>query len=274
MKSKSDIQRGDLKQNIMQKIIFRFDYQGIVDMDNIISLFVNKFKGSFQDYSTTTFNFLDTELLNVNEVSENLGLPVSEILKQKIHRFTENSFGSDAVTFDIGNYNTILTIDCKKYKNIDEYREFITKYISFLIATNEYLNIKRVGIRKIGSKFYRDIKNIHNDFEKEYFNFDYSNYDYHNYRNRFEDTFLTTNPFTLINSFKTLQSGYFFDDDTKEEYEAFQVVLDFEGFLNDEIIEKINFKKNFPEILREINDVHLFNHFKISVTEKFLNENS
>jgi uncharacterized protein (TIGR04255 family) len=273
--SKDKIERNQLKKNMMKNIIFRIDYQGIIDSEDIIKCFKEHFKGLFKNFQTTFHNKVDFDLNNIEDISDTLSIPVKEIQKQEIYRFTNNTFGKDNLILDISKYFTTFTINCQEYEGIDEYLNFFSSYIDFLFENSDFLKIKRIGLRKIGGKIYFEHKNIYEDFEQKYFNFDFTDTIYNSIRNRYADVLQYDKTDPIINYVRSYETGVYQNNDTKEKSNAFQVLLDIDGLYSENILDTIGFEKGMAQkVLERTNNEHLFNIFKMSVTEKFLKENS
>jgi len=272
---KNQIKRKQLKKNMMKNIIFKIDYQGVIDTEDIIKLFNENFKSLFQNFQTTFHNKVDFDLNNIDDISDTLSIPVKEIQKQEIYRFTNNTFGKDQLILDISKYFTALTVNCQDYEGIDKYLNFFSKYIDFLYENSDFLKIKRIGLRKIGGKIYFKQNDIYNDFEQKYFNFDFTDTTYNSIRNRYIDVLQFDEKSPIINYVRSFETGIYQDNETKEKSNAFQVLLDLDGYYSEEILDIIGFKKGMAQKVLEItNNEHLFNIFKMSVTEEFLKANS
>jgi hypothetical protein len=274
MIQKNDISRENLKDNIMKMIIFRLDYQGMIDSTDFVKIFKEKFSKSFSDYCKNAQSSVDLEITNVEDISNTLSIPISEIQRQDVHRFTGNTFGTDKLTLDISVYSSVLQIECINYVNLNPYIDFITSYINLLMETNEYLSLKRFGLRKIGSNVYFDFNEIHKDFEINIFKFDKQiEGNFSLVRNRVEEVLLQDDLELKINFVRYLDTGFYFDPQTSEEKKAYQVTLDLDAYLDETSLLKNNYRSDLIKLIPEINNKYLFNLFKLSVTEDFLNNN-
>ncbi|AZB09309.1 hypothetical protein EG344_10990 [Chryseobacterium sp. G0162] len=272
--NKDQIQREDLKKNMMKNIIFRVYYQGILDSEDIIRGFYERFKEYFKSFETTFYNRLELDFNNIDDLIDTLLIPRTEIQSQEIFRFTENTFGTDKLTFDINKYFSSLTIECTDYINIDPYLNFFTNYLEFLYSENEFLKIKKIALRKLGGNIYFDIKSIYDDFEPNLFKSGFKDHGYHSIQNRYEDTLQSGSDEPIINIIRSFEYGAY-KNEKSEDIPAFQILLDLEGYYPEYILNKINFDKTQVEtILKNINHNHLFNIFKLSVTENYLKNHS
>ncbi|PKL80296.1 MAG: hypothetical protein CVV25_04655 [Ignavibacteriae bacterium HGW-Ignavibacteriae-4] len=273
--SKDLIRRKQLKKNMMKNVIFRIDYQGIINSEDIIKSFKDNFKDKFKIFQTTFHSKIDFDINNIEDISDTLSIPIKEIQKQEIYRFTDNTFGNDELTLDISKYFTVLTVNCQEYEGIDEYLDFFSSFIDFLFENSEYLQIKRIGLRKIGGEIYFDEKEIYRDFEQKYFNFNFIDTPYNSFRSRHIDVLKLDDKSPIINYVRSFEAGNYHDNETNIYKSAFQVLLDIDAYYSDFILEKIKFKKGMAkQVLTSTNNEHLFKIFKMSVTEAFLKANS
>ena len=272
--TKDQIHREDLTKNMMKNIIFRVYYQGIIDSEDIIRAFNEKFKDFFRSFETTFYNKLELDFNNIDDVIDTLSIPRSEIESQEIFRYTVNTFGHDQLTFDINKYFSSLTIDCTNYINIDPYLDFFANYLEFLYEHNEFLKVKKIALRKLGGNIYLNPKSIYEDFESNLFESDFERHGYFPIQNRYEDVLQSAVDEPVINIIRSYELGTY-KDQNGEDIPAYQVLLDIEGYYSEYTLEKINFGKNQADkTLKNINHNHLFNIFKLAVTENYLNKHS
>ncbi|RZJ40846.1 MAG: hypothetical protein EOO19_15090, partial [Chryseobacterium sp.] len=188
---KDKIGRYDLKDNIMNSIFFRIDYQGIISIDAFIDEFVKKFKGTFTIFERVYNNRVDLFLTSYQEISESLSLPVKEIEQQIVHRFRDFTFGTDKITLDISKYYTVLHIECINYESIDSYLIFFAEFAAFIHEQNEFLQVRRLGLRKVGTALYDTIEELKKDFEPKYFDFDFEEKGFNSLKRELRDLLST-----------------------------------------------------------------------------------
>jgi uncharacterized protein (TIGR04255 family) len=267
---KISITRDDLKQNILNEIILRIDYTGIISIDGSLETFEKEFKSNFINYETTFLNRIELGAIRIDEISENLSIPVKELEKQLVHRFTKNTFGDDDVTFDISKYFSVMHINTKDYRSIDAYLKFFNNYIHFLKRENSFLSIKRFGIRKISSNIYSSIDELLHDFESKYFNVEFESRNFKKGGSQMVDLLTSEDELYNYNYKRLIEKGFKKEGD--ELKEAYQALLDIDGYLTEQNIEKLNFLENAEEIMIQFND-KLFDLFKLSMTNTFLTKN-
>lgn len=275
MLEKNEITRKHLKSNIMKQIIMRVDYQGVLDNSKLAEVFSNQMKGRFEKREITFHNRIDIDTTRLNEISETLSVPVREIEKQEITRFSYATFGPDELTLDVGKYYTCLTIDCRQYSSIDPYLTFFVEMIGFFYQVEDYLDIKRIGLRKIGGKIFNSIQEINADFELRFFNFSLLNEGFSTNSCAYKDEIQESQDGPNVNFIRILEKGYLRENNAEKE--AYQVILDLDGYYNEESLNQLGLREGKSDLasnlLRKTNDESLFRIFKMSVTKEFLNAN-
>ncbi|MEJ7680009.1 MAG: hypothetical protein WKG06_19555 [Segetibacter sp.] len=56
---KEQVERHQLKQNIMERIIFRIDYAGVISITDLIQQFAERFIGVFNNYEITFHDHIE-----------------------------------------------------------------------------------------------------------------------------------------------------------------------------------------------------------------------
>lgn len=271
--SKDSIKREMLKKNIMKEAILRIDYTGIISIDDSINLFTKNFINSFKEYEKTFYNRIDLGNIQIEQISETLSVPIKELEKQTIHRFTQNTIGPDELIFDISSYFSVLHIKCKDYVSITNYLNFFSDFLDFLCQKNEFILFKRFGLRKIGFEIFESIDEISKHFENYLFLPQLSNPLFKSAGNQYVDLLVSDDNLFNFTLKRIIDKGYLKTE--KEIKEAYQAILDIDGYITEENIKIIGFrnKNNLYDSLTKLNNVYLFDLFKTSMTEIFLQEN-
>lgn len=267
---KSEFNRYSLKENQLKKVLIRIDYSGVtlIDkwVDEIKTSFIKKY---FAQYFKRIHNNAQIDLSNIEDIAESLSIPISELVREPIHSFTEGLFPNqeNQVQLDITGFYTTLSIDCIHYNNLDIYIDFITELITLLLQSDNFIQIKRVGIRKIGGAEFDTLEDIYNTYEKE----------------TVFCQLVDKKGVTIVS--REYTDRFLKNEEVKVNYtrlcrniringkDRIQVILDMDGYVDQFLIADKQYK--FPEQLHEIlsqqiND-YLFELFKDSVTEKYLN---
>lgn len=268
--AKSKYDRYSLKENLLRKILIRIDYTGVTTIDNWIESIKTDFvKKYFDRYIRRLHNNARVDLSNLGDISKSLSIPISEIVREPIHTFTESKFAEreDKVQLDITSFYTIISIDCINYKNIDLYLTFTEELINNLLNSDTYIQIKRIGIRKIGGTEFNNREEIYKVYEENQFLCQLiDDHDIEIANREYTDRFLKKNPDVKIN-YSRLCRSVNIQGETK-----MQVILDIDGYIDDSIISKngYQFPKDLHNVLSvNIND-YLFELFKKSVQEEYL----
>ena len=114
---KSDYDRYSLQENQLKKILIRVDYSGVTQIENWVENIKTSFiKNIFGNYFKRINNNATLDLSNLTEIAKKQSIPISEIIKEPVHTFTESKFSDreDIVTLDI-------TSLCSIYGSIDLY---------------------------------------------------------------------------------------------------------------------------------------------------------
>ena len=167
---KSDYDRYSLQENQLKKILIRVDYSGVTQIENWVENIKTSFiKNIFGNYFKRINNNATLDLSNLTEIAKKQSIPISEIIKEPVHTFTESKFSDreDIVTLDITSLYLILSIECVRYKSIDPYIELISQLIENLLSSDSFIQIKRIGIRKIGGHEFDTLEEVYQVYEKD-----------------------------------------------------------------------------------------------------------
>lgn len=264
---KSQYNRYSLEENQLKKVLIRIDYSGVTTIEKWVEVIKSSFiKDYFDKYFKSIHNNAKIDLSRIEDPPQSI--PISEIIKEPIHTFTDSKFRDreDKIQLDITEFYLALTIDCKKCKNIDLYIEFISTLIKLLLDFDSYIQIKRIGIRKIGGAEFNSINEIYDTYEKEsVFCKLIDKTDVKIADRKYTDRFLKGND-VKINYTRLCRvikvSGN----------EKIQVILDMDGYIDEYLIDQNSYK--FPQDIEtimksKIND-YLLELFQDSVTVKYL----
>lgn len=160
--------RHTLKRNLLRNVLIRLDYSGIDDIQKAISNKVDFFSRHFGVYTRGKANNASIDFTNVDDIAKTLSIPVREIKSETVHTYTEwKGEQHDDVNLSITSYYTTLNVACRDYKTIDEYLVFIKAFIELMYEIFSFMNIKRIGIRKLGGDTFESNDKMINVYKKD-----------------------------------------------------------------------------------------------------------
>jgi uncharacterized protein (TIGR04255 family) len=162
-KTKDDILRQKLNRPLLKRIIVRFDYSSIADMQKVLNKMVNYLKPP-----KGIFNNFDQMVLT-NDTTQEDGTTIQgkDKITQVVYRFSECSIKpKQDVILDFARNNLCLDIHCnEQYEKIDEYLEMMSKLMSYIIRNEDFVQLNRIGLRKIDGVDGIDAKEADSTFE-------------------------------------------------------------------------------------------------------------
>lgn len=260
MAKKNEIKRENFKNNFLKNIIVRFDYTGIaeVELDKIIAKVKSIFKEDGYDklnegYLTEMdFQFQDPESVEAE------GLPIKEIRKKKAYVFTNSQKGIEC---KLSTQFVLVSIYSQKYISFAEYSQTLMNVIRMIKSNVEFLRCFRFGIRKINKCIIKNIEDLNQYFEVEFFKIYGLNRKFEPKLFESKDCFKDEK--YNVNLTRMVIMGEYEND------VAYQVVLDSDIYIteNDNISNLFN---NNDEIT--IMNEKLFELYKEALTEYFITE--
>lgn len=270
IKSKNNIDRNDLKNNILQRIIFRVDYKGIVEIDtNTIKKIakilpnIDEKKNDWQLEETYTRE-IDFELNDPEVIETKLVIPVKELNKLKSFKYSSQFYSTE---ISINKYFTAITIGTNAYRKFDFYNDLFSKVVHRIRQDNDFMRIIRIGLRKINAILINQLNSINNFFEE----FSFKNIsskisleNVHFSRNESIDNF--SKEYYNFNLIRVINEVLYNDED------VYQTVLDIDGYIKyDSILADIDSGDKLSKELNIINEF-IFKIFKDNLQENFLND--
>lgn len=161
--------RHTLERNLLKNVLIRLDYSGIDDIQKAISN-NEHFGRHFGVYTRGKANNASLDLTNVDDIAKTLSIPVREIKSETVHTYSEwRGEQHDDVKLSITSYYTTLNVACRDYKTIDEYLAFIKELIDMMYGIYSFMDIKRIGIRKLGGDTFDSIEQMFHVYKRELF---------------------------------------------------------------------------------------------------------
>ena len=162
--------RHTLERNLLKNVLIRLDYSGIDDIQKAISNNEQFFGLHFEVYTRGKANNASLDLTNVDDIAKTLSIPVREIKSETVHTYSGwRGEQQDDVKLSITSYYTTLNVACRYYKTIDEYLAFIKELIVMMYGIFSFMDIKRIGIRKLGGDTFKSINQMFQVYKRELF---------------------------------------------------------------------------------------------------------
>ena len=263
--------RKDIKHNFLSQIIFRIDYEGLLekDVENCVMQMRDMFyESGLKNMETRTENKVDVQIkTDLNIPDENM-LSISNNNTSIVYIFTSDE---DEI-IELGKSFFTLTINIgKDYKSFDKYIELLTESVYALKQTSKYFKALRMGLRKINICFLKNINEISKYFTKAAFNIEDICGGYKEYTcpASNEVTILTGKGFQ-VNYVRNIQEGVM-QIDGKDQQNAYQIALDIDVFKesNREILPLLDTEESIRKLLIDQNTVE-FEIFLKSLSEYFI----
>lgn len=259
--------RHSMKHNLLRNVLIRLDYTGITNIDNWVEKFQPVMKDWFSIYSRGVQNNMKANLTSIEDIAENLSIPIDEIRKETIHEFTGWLKDDNNVTMSISPYFMTINIRCINYTLIDAFLDLTSLFLKDMYKNNPYFNIHRIGIRKVNGKAFDTMKEVLAIYRKElFFGAEVDEEESlpigreYTYRYVLKDFSLKVNysrQYRLYNSIQGLQKH--------------QVLLDIDTYIDKSCIDKnkYNLIEDSDKILKTINE-RQFKIFMESVQESYI----
>lgn len=271
---KKSVERKDFKYNFLKKIIIRFDYNGILDLDletTIVNLKDFLYDSGFISFKETYISEVDFDLRDPEKIETQLSIPVHELKKTDAFIFKNKE---ENKTIQITKFFTYMSIDSNEYVSFEEIGKTFSEIISIIIENNKFIRGLRLGLRKINNCILLDISKLNNYLEEKYFN------------NILEELYTDDIKADLMNS-QSIDSFYIQERDVNlvrflsqgvlikdgKETDAYQVVLDIDVYSkNIEILDRVI--ENHAEIYDEIINMNnvLFKLYVQMLKDEFIKQ--
>ena len=260
-KTKNKIGRQKLKKPLLKRLIIRFDFTSVVDMQkalNKIVAFLKPPKGFFNSFNQMS-------LVPNTTVGEEQSVKRSADVSPDVYRFSDcNIEPKQEVLLDFTRNSLCLDIRCNdQYDGIDNYFKIMTKIMSIIIENEDYVQLNRIGIRKIDGVDEMSLKEADTTFE--YFNqrLDWGNND-RMISQQYTDQMFCQDilAFVIYNRIVRLVP----------ETGNYRFTLDMDCYKEVGQLERRPSKEWLRTVLDEMND-RLFHMFKMGITLEYLNNN-
>lgn len=146
--SKDEIKRQQLKNHFLKRVIVRFDYTSIVNLQNVLNHIV-----AFLNPPDNYFRSLNQMQIAINsqELGGTLDSKSTAQDRPLVYRFSDCIIEPiQDVTLDFARNYLCLEIRCNQdYTVIDKYLEMMTALMDVILQCECFVQLTRIGIRKI-----------------------------------------------------------------------------------------------------------------------------
>lgn len=236
--------RSEIKHNFLKNIIFRLDYEGIMEADIekcVLDLRQNFINAGFITMGNRTENQVDVQLkMDLNLPNEN-SFSISNSNKSLVYIFSSDN--NEILELSKSFFTLTVNID-KIYESFDRYIALLAETVVTLRNSSPYFKALRIGLRKINICFLKDLKNLSGYFSNAAFNIDAVIEQFSDFKCTASNmvTILSQDGYQ-INYVRNLQEGVMQQEDGNQQ-PVYQVVLDIDVF-----------KENNREILPLLTDI-------------------
>lgn len=268
---KEKITRELLKRNIMKGASFNINYTTALNIENFIDKKRQFFHNYFNFYKEGEEKEIKIEIGNINKVLENNVIGTVHLFKgfkNKDISVEEKGINvEENVQLNITRNNINLEINPgNNYKKIDNYLNFIVLLLKEIELEDTFSRINTITIKKNSYDIYNNLEELFKNFEK-------------NIISDTNDLFKRK----LIREIETIEYKSFLIyynrgiengiiQENGQTREAFRGYLDISGILEEEQINNCSKIEDLKKMLFDLNEA-LFDVFKFSMTEEFLNKN-
>ena len=263
--------RAELKHSLVKQIIFRIDYDGLMETDTeqlAANLRDSIYDAGYIEMDKRQENQIDVQVKMDLNGGFNNNLAISNTNNSIVYIFRK----SNNEVIEINKSFFTLTINFESlYTCFDKYVGIIVTVISAIKNMSKYFRPLRIGLRKINICFLRDINLIPTYFMKAAFNTvelveNFENHD-----------FVASNAVSLlmkddirVNYVRNLQKGVIqLSEQTQEE--VYQLVIDIDAFIDasSNIVAAVDSDSDINKTICNINET-TFDVFIRSLTDDFV----
>lgn len=253
--------------DMLKRIIIRFDYTGVTSIDKWVETFKEKetCKRNFTAYTKQQKNTAQVRVSSFNDIETNGFIPVTGYSKEILHVFDGKlAEFSETINLQISSTSCSLDVHCNgDYKGAKPYLDLISAYMKDFLESDTYIKINRIGLRKIDAKIYSSKEEIVADFESNYF-FGIPIRDMNIESKEYKDNYVD-----VAKKLKTNMSRIYRQIKSNSE-NMHQVIFDADSYIDLEIDNELDRKsEEIPTMLNNLNE-NLFEIFRDVVTEQFL----
>lgn len=222
--------RSEIKHNFLKQIIFRLDYEGLMESDIeecIVSLRQMFYNNGFEKMDNRTENQFDVQIKTDLNIPDENRFSINSNSKSIVYRFSSEK----KEIIEINKSFFALTVDIEqKYETFDKYLSLLAESIEKIKSVSPYFHILRIGLRKINVCLFDNLRELSNYFTKAAFNMDDVMEQFKNCNCTASNmvTVLSKNDYQ-INYIRNIQEGIMQQDDGSQKT-MYQIIVDIDVF--------------------------------------------
>ena len=259
--AKTKFTRQNLQSNILKKILFRVDFTGSTGGQETERFIVNikeNWAHYFRKYNKITNKNFKIDIGKNGQVSHEQQL-------QTIHQFSVCQIGESEATMDISDdYATLLINVRENYEGSDNYLRCFSDFIYRILASDQFIDLKRIGIRKYDHIFIPVNGNIDDILEESL----WTNYSDMGtcLKKEYKDYILQNR--TTMNVFRTVERV------NKDNVDQIRLIFDVDAYMNSEHLQRSELRSvdAIYNIMQSELNVHLFNLFIRTFKEDYIDQ--
>lgn len=261
--------RQNIKSNFLRGIVLRVDYEGIIDIKDILKkLEPELVKLDFTSRNVGFINTAEFELNDPEMIENELKIPIRDLNRLENYKYSNNT---NEFELNINQLYSALNINVQNYKDVSKYTNIFQKVIESIRSECSYLKINRIGIRKINDCVIIDKNTFSDYFVKDYF-FDISSQlklkgkEVEKLNSQLIDTIVIDK--YMFNYIRIATGGVLSDENNS--FDVYQAVVDIDGYsYNRELLDSILVEEShISKIITQIND-YLFELYSTTLTAEF-----
>ena len=250
------ISRNELCNNFLKNIVFRLDFQGVLESE--LFTILESVKVLIKNQGFTKYN----ERIS-NQIGINLENPAESIQNSKLIKSIKvYSFANEptVVVLDLSTKFICININSTKYIHFENYRSLLYSIYKIYNEKVSFFTLQRIGLRKINNCWLKNKEDINLLFNSSLITHIEILSGIKNLSSRFSSSFTVDD--TKINLTYILQEGLIADNQ-----KVYQITIDSDAYIDDK--EKIIILMQNETKLNNLNDI-LFNIYINSISEKFI----
>lgn len=263
--------RSELKHNFLKKIIFRLDFEGLMEADVekiIVSLRQNFHDAGFVNMNNRIENQFDLQIkMDLNIPNENQ-FSINNNNKSNVYRFSSDK--NEVLEMSKSFFTLDVSIE-QVYESFDKYVPLLVEAIEVIRNSSPYFQVLRIGLRKINICLLDELESLSEYFSRAAFNIEDVVKQFADYGCAASNivTVLSKNDYQ-INYVRNIQEGIMQLNDGNQKT-VYQAVIDADVFKegNKEILPLISDRQKVKDTLEIQNSIE-FEVFIKSLSEKFI----